>query len=283
MQDRDDSHRNRIACAVCRGRKLKCDKEKPRCGICLCLGKDCTYEGGRKKSGPKGKPLRELDTRLTKLQALLKEKHSGRRLSSTLSHVQENKHETAVSDHMNSLSSRLPQIDNYCFDVIRSHEVGLEASWTDHMLIPENDYSGSSSKLNLIGLTPTEQFPSWDVTSALDVILFDKVYPTIPILHRRRFFLCSISDRYYSLHHDFYQRARQYAEVDEMNWLWGGDNDLISMPSMDSHIHASRSSLMLGLNRLDGLNHDIKFPMPSPTDWVEKEERRRVFWMANDN
>jgi hypothetical protein len=72
-----------------------------------------------------------------------------------------------VSDHTNFLSSRLPQIDNYCFGAVRSHAVGLEASQIDHMLLPENCYRGSSSQSNLIGLTPTEQFPSWDITSAL--------------------------------------------------------------------------------------------------------------------
>jgi hypothetical protein len=64
MQDRDDSHRNRNACAICRGRKLRCDKEKRRCGVCLRLGKDCIYDEVRKKSGPKENPLRELNIRL---------------------------------------------------------------------------------------------------------------------------------------------------------------------------------------------------------------------------
>jgi hypothetical protein len=106
-----------------------------------------------------------------------------------------------------------------------------------------------------------------------------------------------VSDSYYSLHREFYQRARQYAEADEMNGCGEGIMTLshcqawilISMYELKMALiprawlsieKASRISLMLGLNRLDGLNHGIKLPIPSPTDWVEKEERRRVFWMA---
>jgi hypothetical protein len=66
----------------------------------------------------------------------------------------------------NFLRSRLPQPDIYFFDAMSSHAVGSEASRTDHMLAPENCYRDSNSQSNLIGLTPTEHFSSWDVTSA---------------------------------------------------------------------------------------------------------------------
>lgn len=105
------------------------------------------------------------------------------------------------------------------------------------------------------------------------------------------------SDRYYSLHSELYLRARQYAEDDEVN---GSGEKILTLSHCQAWIlisvyelqmtfiprawlsieKASRISLMLGLNRLDGLNQGIKLPMSSPTDWVEKEEHRRVFWMA---
>jgi hypothetical protein len=37
---------------------------------------------------------------------------------------------------------------------------------------------------------------------------------------------------------------------------------------------------MMGLNRLDGSGIDVKQSMLPPKDWTEREERRRVFWMA---
>lgn len=37
---------------------------------------------------------------------------------------------------------------------------------------------------------------------------------------------------------------------------------------------------MLGMHRLDGPDFDLKQILLPPRDWVEKEERRRTFWMA---
>ncbi len=43
---------------------------------------------------------------------------------------------------------------------------------------------------------------------------------------------------------------------------------------------ATRLTQMMGLHRLDGLGLDVKQSLPTTTDWSEKEERRRIFWMA---
>lgn len=54
----------RIACAVCRRRKLRCDGRKPSCGTCSRLGHECTYDEARKKSGPKRGYVKQLEARL---------------------------------------------------------------------------------------------------------------------------------------------------------------------------------------------------------------------------
>ena len=54
----------RIACIICRRRKLKCDGEKPRCGTCSRLGHQCAYDEIRRKSGPKRGYVKELEARL---------------------------------------------------------------------------------------------------------------------------------------------------------------------------------------------------------------------------
>ena len=54
----------RIACVVCRKRKLKCDGSKPTCGTCSRLGHDCAYEEARRKSGPKRGYVKALEARL---------------------------------------------------------------------------------------------------------------------------------------------------------------------------------------------------------------------------
>lgn len=54
----------RIACVVCRRRKLRCDGKRPSCGTCTRLGHECAYDEVRKKSGPKRGYVKQLEARL---------------------------------------------------------------------------------------------------------------------------------------------------------------------------------------------------------------------------
>lgn len=65
-KDKDDaaSKQKRIACVLCRKRKLRCDGARPTCGTCRRLSHDCTYDEVRKKSGPKRGYVKLLEARL---------------------------------------------------------------------------------------------------------------------------------------------------------------------------------------------------------------------------
>ena len=54
----------RIACVICRKRKLKCDGNKPKCATCDRLGHNCAYDEVRRKSGPKRGYVKDLEARL---------------------------------------------------------------------------------------------------------------------------------------------------------------------------------------------------------------------------
>lgn len=54
----------RIACVLCRKRKLRCDGARPTCGTCKRLSHDCAYDEVRKKSGPKRGYVKLLEARL---------------------------------------------------------------------------------------------------------------------------------------------------------------------------------------------------------------------------
>ena len=54
----------RIACVICRKRKLKCDGNKPKCATCARLGHNCGYDEVRRKSGPKRGYVKDLEARL---------------------------------------------------------------------------------------------------------------------------------------------------------------------------------------------------------------------------
>jgi len=55
----------RIACIICRKRKLKCDGSKPSCSTCTRLGHNCAYDEVRRKSGPKRGYVKALEERLS--------------------------------------------------------------------------------------------------------------------------------------------------------------------------------------------------------------------------
>jgi len=55
----------RIACIICRKRKLKCDGIKPSCSTCTRLGHSCAYDEVRRKSGPKRGYVKALEERLS--------------------------------------------------------------------------------------------------------------------------------------------------------------------------------------------------------------------------
>ena len=76
-----DSHEpsaraKRIACVICRKRKLRCDGQKPACGTCSRLGHRCGYDEVRRKSGPKRGYVKELEQRLKVIESQLKSKQS---------------------------------------------------------------------------------------------------------------------------------------------------------------------------------------------------------------
>lgn len=55
----------RLACLICRRRKLKCDGRRPSCSTCARLNHQCAYDEVRKKSGPKRGYVKALEERLS--------------------------------------------------------------------------------------------------------------------------------------------------------------------------------------------------------------------------
>jgi hypothetical protein len=146
-----------------------------------------------------------------------------------------------------------------------------------------------------------------------------KVHLSLPIVHRPRFLaalnlaphmrppVClryimftlaaAASDKYEALQEHFYQRARKYAQMDEMKghgestitlahcqtWILTCTYEFKQMYFPRAWLSAGRAvrlAQMMQLHRLDGAGLDVKQCLPPPKDWTEREERRRTFWMA---
>ncbi|KAJ3474991.1 hypothetical protein NLG97_g9618 [Lecanicillium saksenae] len=186
------------------------------------------------------------------------------------------------------------------------------------MGMPINN-DGSNFSWEMIGLGLEEPLPAQETIDELHQIYFEKVHPSIPMIHRYRYLAamnlapnqrppvclryamwtmaCSITDKYSDLKHLFYARARKYVEGD---YVKGFGEHMISVAHCQAHIllacyemkmmyfprawintgSAVRLAQMIGLHRLDGAGLDVKQCLPPPKDWTEREERRRTFWMA---
>jgi hypothetical protein len=64
MLNPDPPRVKRMACILCRKRKLRCDGARPKCGTCGRLSHECGYDEVRKKSGPKRGYVKLLEARL---------------------------------------------------------------------------------------------------------------------------------------------------------------------------------------------------------------------------
>lgn len=172
---------------------------------------------------------------------------------------------------------------------------------------------------DMISLGLEEPLPNPDVMDELYQLYFQKVHPSLPMIHRPRFMTslklgpnsrppvclryimwalaCSVSPQYIASAEQFYRKARKYIEKDEMQ---GHGESFISVAHAQtwnliscyefknmyfprawlSVGRATRLVQMLGLHRQDHVGLDVKQTLAPPKDWIDREERRRTFWVS---
>ncbi|KAL0261217.1 hypothetical protein SLS55_004913 [Diplodia seriata] len=310
----------RIACILCRKRKLKCDGQRPSCGTCKRLAHDCAYDEVRKKSGPKRGYVKALEARLQQVETLLKSQEGSE------AHQQQNQNSNAFppdpqpSDFQgqNIVMDNMAQVmDN----VFQSASGISPRDMPSAVPTASADNSSSSDPFSweMIGLGLDEPLPNQDIVNELTQIYFDKFNIVVPMIHRPRFLaamnlaphmrppIClryimwtlasSTSDKYSSLQEHFYHRARKYIQMDEMKghgesmltlshcqtWALICSYEFKSMYFPRAWISAGRAvrmAQMMNLHKMDGSGLDVKQCLAPPKDWTEREERRRTFWMC---
>lgn len=299
----------RIACILCRKRKLKCDGEKPACGTCSRLGHDCAYDEQRKKSGPKRGYVKLLEQRLKQVENLLGTKGS----DGNATHPGQSPVEALQQDFQPDVASRRPETIMDPFS-----NTGFDGNIMDPM--QDLNMAGTDDfPWELLSLGLDEPLPGQDIIDDMNKIYWEKIHPSLPMIHRPRFLasmdlaphmrppialryamwtqVCSITLRYSQLTSHFYGRARKYAEADEMR---GHGESMITLQHAQAWSlicafefkmmyfprawmscgRATRLAQMMGLHRQDGFGLDVKQCLLPPRDWTEREERRRTFWMT---
>ncbi|KAI8936297.1 hypothetical protein NX059_006715 [Plenodomus lindquistii] len=307
----------RIACVLCRKRKLRCDGARPECSTCKRLGHDCAYDEVRKKSGPKRGYVKLLEQRLQQVETLLRNQDA----------PDANKEAPRPDTTSAYIASTVQQTLSTSTDFLHAPEAGQGVSSTpfnpagapSQQMGTNSTVAEAGMSWEMIGLGLEEPLPPQDVQDDLYQIFFDKVHPSQPMIHRPRFMaalnlapqmrppIClrysmwtlaaAATDKYEALAEHFYQRARKYAQMDEMKghgestvtlahcqaWVLVCTYEFKQMYFPRAWVSAGRAvrlAQMMQLHRLDGAGLDVKQCLPPPKDWTEREERRRTFWMT---
>ncbi|EKG11307.1 hypothetical protein MPH_11572 [Macrophomina phaseolina MS6] len=231
----------RIACILCRKRKLKCDGQRPSCGTCKRLAHDCAYDEVRKKSGPKRGYVKALEARLQQVETLLKTQESAEPPRQQRSSPNPNlfSPDPPPSKDFHNQNVALDDISYVMDNVLRSGN-GISPGEFPSMQTTSVDNSSTSDPFSweMIGLGLDEPLPNQDVIDELTQMYFEKFNVVTPMIHRPRFFAAmnlaphlrppialryimwtlaaSSSDKYASLQEHFYHRARKYIQMDEM-------------------------------------------------------------------
>ncbi|KAM0723098.1 hypothetical protein Q7P37_001298 [Cladosporium fusiforme] len=309
----------RIACVLCRKRKLKCDGVKPSCGTCNRLQHDCSYDEVRRKSGPKRGYVKALEARLAQVETLLKgqDEPSGENEASKGAD-KSNGMATGAQQHNGSvpeLGGNITAGSNGSSAQAAFPQAALNLTSNGDVNMPQED----DFPWEMIGLGLEEPLPPQDAIDELTQAFFDKIHPSGPMIHRARFYaamhlapharppIClryamwanaaAVTEKYDGLQEHFYQRARKYIQQDEMR---GHGEGMITIAHAQTWVllatyefkmmffprawmsagRACRMTQMMGLHRLDGTGLEVKQCLPPPRDWTEREERRRTFWMS---
>ncbi|EGU89271.1 hypothetical protein FOXB_00224 [Fusarium oxysporum f. sp. conglutinans Fo5176] len=313
----------RLACMICRKRKLKCDGVRPSCSTCSRLGHTCAYDEQRRKSGPKRGYVKALEERLKQVETLLKTQEPPQNIPKNINVAMSGPPQTASPANLN--------ISNAPINLTGDHSMDQHWNFTDKS--PQqgamDDFNfnasldmgmnnvGGTFTWEMIGLGLEEPLPPQETIDELHQIYFEKVHPSIPMIHKYRYLAamnlhhsapnqrppvclryamwtlaCTITDKYADLKDLFYRRARKYVEAD---YVKGYGEHMISIAHCQTHtLLASYEMKMMYFPRawintgsairlaqiLDGTGLDVKQCLAPPKDWTEREERRRTFWMA---
>jgi len=279
---------------------VRCDRKQPTCDRCTEKSEACAYPGTRQRGLGRRRTVRDLEERIVELEGLLRAANLG-----AVAHASEQAPYTLGP-------SPLPPPSQ--------HDAGL----------PFVDLSVPEPPANqLVSLDLFEQLPSFDLMDALTALFFQNIHIGAPMLHQASYTaalrlpphmrppMClqyivmasaaATSPAYRHLSEPFYQRARVYAEADELR----GQGEVFTtvahvqswclISAFECHVYAIftrastslcravRIAQMLGLHQLDGSSDDDddddddvapRSALPSPRNRVEAEERRRTWWVV---
>ncbi|KAL9604481.1 MAG: hypothetical protein Q9219_000446 [cf. Caloplaca sp. 3 TL-2023] len=189
----------RVACAICRKRKLKCDGGRPKCGTCARLGHNCAYDEVRRKSGPKRGYVKELEARLAQVETQLKTKAKTTRPPTPceISPPQDQHVRTPSTDHAFTSHSGEGDHTMYAMGIQEqtTNFLGNMALPNGHStptgilpdLVPTANPLEDNMTWEMVGLGLEEPLPTQEAIDELHDIYFKSMHASLPMIHQYRY------------------------------------------------------------------------------------------------
>ncbi|KAL1901740.1 hypothetical protein Cpir12675_000248 [Ceratocystis pirilliformis] len=206
----------RLACMICRRRKLKCDGVKPSCSTCARLGHTCAYDEVRRKSGPKRGYVKALEERLKQVETLLKTQEPPavaaatrespsvpRNVPEPVSTAQKSTATPPSAFRPNSAFVSSENDSDWRFKHSSPHASSATRQQTPRAQSQPGstpDDTGRSAynhtipppmaenhRQDLVDLGLEEPLPFQDAIDELHKIFFEKVHASVPMIHRHRY------------------------------------------------------------------------------------------------
>ncbi|GLI79437.1 hypothetical protein PoHVEF18_007772 [Penicillium ochrochloron] len=291
------------ACDECRRRKLRCDGQHPQCGVCRETDVVCevTQRGTR---GPKKGHLKALKNRIVHLEAMLETRLPPQPHQPYQSHQR--------SDLLGNSQNSNDDNDGRTVSSASDHETflsngyGLQGLHIDSNLValPSEPDSSFTSAVPLSEVMQAE----------LDQLYLDRVHQSIPILHQRRYLSWSkshtksasqrclqyamwtlaslLSAHSRHLVEPLYQETKQMLENLSVEtsetalaqaWVLVVTFEYMRTYHRQAWMSAGRAFRLVQAMRYHEIDNPIDKRGPSSPqcgDFIEVEERRRVFWMT---
>jgi len=298
----------KIACRSCRKRKARCDGGRPACALCLHLGVSCYYDSNRKRSGPKAGRMKEIQSRLLRLEeSRLLEEHSAKSSGAPLDSRSRPDYNKVPTQDLSANMWHLEEAKN-----TTAFEPATQSSIEDTTNEPL-----SAPPISHLPVSVGDDLPSDSFIKELEQSYFAMSNTLFPLVHFRRYneglynvgrtepplylryAIWSIGalnlGKYGSEAETFYLRCRnilEYTEVhDTQQRFWTvacvQTWSLIAIYEFRMMYFArawmsggrgGRLATMLTFNKLDRGDMNFKQGLAPPTDPVELEERRRALW-----
>ncbi|KAE8373906.1 hypothetical protein BDV26DRAFT_296517 [Aspergillus bertholletiae] len=199
-----------LACQECRRRKARCDRVRPKCGICKAAGRTCVIADKRSPRGPKKGQLKDVRSRLAVLeQQLIRQNHAidvnkspdsgpaslkGIKSDSLDGEDATTESDTRELEFVNFASSDdvSPVYGEEHIEWAMAYGSGDEPPWTN---LEGLDLSNPQPPLLLLDISPPShpettsgELDMSDLMRAdLDLLYFERVHPIAPMIHKRQY------------------------------------------------------------------------------------------------